>query len=122
LQDFIKGAGPFSMPVVNNSTTNTKLNQSVLFLQKDFQLSNIPLKLSVLSANNGIVEIYINGVYVMQLNNFIKKDAEVKISEAFIPEKAMKLLRVGENKVSIKFKFNVNGVPVNYVDFGMKAY
>ena len=122
LQNFLKGVGPFSMPVVNNSTINTKLNQSVLFLQKDFQLNSIPLKLSVLAVNNGIADIYINGVYVMQLINFLKKDAEVKISEAFIPEKAMKLLRVGENKVSIKFKFNVNGIPINYVDFGMKVY
>ena len=122
LQDFLKGAGPFSMPVVNNSTINTKLNQSVLFLQKDFQLNSIPLKLSVLAVNNGIADIYINGVYVMQLINFLKKDSEVKISEAFIPKKAMKLLRVGENQVSIKFKFNVNGIPINYVDFGMKAY
>ena len=122
LQNFLKGVGPFSMPVVNNATTNTKLNQSVLFLQKDFQLNSIPLKLSVLAVNNGIADIYINGVYVMQLINFLKKDAEVKISEAFIPEKAMKLLRIGENKVSIKFKFNVNGIPINYVDFGMKAY
>ena len=122
LQGFIKGAGPFGMTVADILKINTKWNQSSLYLQKDFQLSSVPLKLSVLAVNNGIADIYINGVYVMQLINYLKKDSEVKISEAFLPEKAMKLLRVGENQVSIKFKFNVNGVPVNYFDFGIKVY
>ena len=69
-----------------------------------------------------MTEVYINGVYVMQFNNFLKNDSEVKISETLLTDKAMKLIKVGVNQISLKFNFPSVGKPVYYFDFGIKAY
>jgi hypothetical protein len=56
------------------------------------------------------------------LNNFLKNDPELKISETSHSDKAMKLLKVGVNQLSLKFNFQSVGKPVYYYDFGIKEY
>jgi hypothetical protein len=76
----------------------------------------------LIACNTGITEVYINGAYVMQFNNFLKNDPEVKISETLLSDEAMKLLKVGVNQLSLKFNFPSVGKPVYYYDFGIKEY
>ena len=122
LSDFKTGMAPFGIESNNVHKVNTTWNTNSLFLNKEFTLSSVPSKLSLIACNTGITEVYINGAYVMQFNNFLKNDPEVKISETLLSDEAMKLLKVGVNQLSLKFNFPSVGRPVYYYDFGIKEY
>ena len=122
IADFKLGEAPFGIESNNVHKVNTPWNTNSLFLNKEFTLSSVPSKLSLIACNTGITEVYINGAYVMQFNNFLKNDPEVKISETLLSDKAMKLLKVGVNQLSLKFNFPSVGKPVYYYDFGIKEY
>ena len=122
LSDFKTGMAPFGIESNNVHKVNTPWNTNSLFLNKEFTLSSVPSKLSLIACNTGITEVYINGAYVMQFNNFLKNDPEVKISETILSNEAMKLLKVGVNQLSLKFNFPSVGKPVYYYDFGIKEY
>ena len=122
IADFKLGEAPFGIESNNVHKVNTPWNTNSLFLNKEFTLSSVPSKLSLIACNTGITEVYINGAYVMQFNNFLKNDPEVKISESLLSDKAMKLLKVGVNQLSLKFNFPSVGKPVYYYDFGIKEY
>jgi ribosomal protein S17E len=122
LSDFKTGMAPFGIESNNVHKVNTPWNTNSLFLNKEFTLSSVPSKLSLIACNTGITEVYINGAYVMQFNNFLKNDPEVKISETILSNEAMKLLKVGVNQLSLKFNFPSVGKPVHYYDFGIKEY
>jgi hypothetical protein len=122
LSDFKTGMAPFGIESNNVHKVNTTWNTNSLFLNKEFTLSSVPSKLSLIACNTGITEVYINGAYVMQFNNFLKNDPEVKISETILSNEAMKLLKVGVNQLSLKFNFPSVGKPVYYYDFGIKEY
>jgi len=122
LSDFKTGMAPFGIESNNVHKVNTTWNTNSLFLNKEFTLSSVPSKLSLIACNTGITEVYINGAYVMQFNNFLKNDPEVKISETILSDEAMKLLKVGVNQLSLKFNFPSVGKPVYYYDFGIKEY
>jgi hypothetical protein len=116
------GEAPFGIESNNAHKVNTTWNTNSLFLNKEFTLTALPSKLSLVACNTGITDVYINGAYVMQFNNFLKNDPEVKISETLLSDKAMKLLKVGVNQLSLKFNFPSVGKPVYYYDFGIKEY
>ena len=120
--DFKLGEAPFGIESKNAPKVNTPWNKNILFLNKEFTLTSVPSKLSLVACNRGMTDVYINGVYVMQFNNFLKNDPEIKISETILSDKAMKLLKVGVNQLSLKFNFPSVGNPVYYYDFGIKAY
>lgn len=122
LSDFKTGMAPFGIESNNVHKVNTPWNTNSLFLNKEFTLSSVPSKLSLIACNTGITEVYINGAYVMQFNNFLKNDPEVKISETILSDEAMKLLKLGVNQLSLKFNFPSVGKPVYYYDFGIKEY
>jgi len=122
IADFKLGEAPFGIESNNVHKVNTTWNTSSLFLNKEFTLSSVPSKLSLIACNTGITDVYINGAYVMQFNNFLKNDPEVKISETLLSDEAMKLLKVGVNQLSLKFNFPSVGKPVYYYDFGIKEY
>ena len=122
IADFKLGEAPFGIESNNVHKVNTTWNTSSLFLNKEFTLSSVPSKLSLIACNTGITEVYINGAYVMQFNNFLKNDPEVKISETILSDEAMKLLKLGVNQLSLKFNFPSVGKPVYYYDFGIKEY
>jgi len=122
LSDFKTGMTPFGIESNNVHKVNTPWNTNSLFLNKEFTLSSVPSKLSLIACNTGITEVYINGAYVMQFNNFLKNDPEVKISETILSDEAMKLLKLGVNQLSLKFNFPSVGKPVYYYDFGIKEY
>ena len=122
LSDFKTGMAPFGIESNNVHKVNTTWNTNSLFLNKEFTLSSVPSKLSLIACNTGITEVYINGAYVMQFNNFLKNDPEVKISETILSDEAMKLLKLGVNQLSLKFNFPSVGKPVYYYDFGIKEY
>ena len=122
IADFKLGEAPFGIESNNAHKVNTTWNTNSLFLNKEFTLSSVPSKLSLVACNTGITDVYINGAYVMQFNNFLKNDPEVKISESLLSDKAMKLLKVGVNQLSLKFNFPSVGKPVYYYDFGIKEY
>jgi ribosomal protein S17E len=122
LSDFKTGMAPFGIESNNAHKVNTTWNTNSLFLNKEFTLTDLPSKLSLVACNTGITDVYINGAYVMQFNNFLKNDPEVKISESLLSDKAMKLLKVGVNQLSLKFNFPSVGKPVYYYDFGIKEY
>ena len=122
IADFKLGEAPFGIESNNVHKVNTTWNTNSLFLNKEFTLSSVPSKLSLIACNTGITEVYINGAYVMQFNNFLKNDPEVKISETILSDEAMKLLKVGVNQLSLKFNFPSVGKPVYYYDFGIKEY
>ena len=122
LSDFKTGMAPFGIESNNVHKVNTPWNTNSLFLNKEFTLSSVPSKLSLIACNTGITDVYINGAYVMQFNNFLKNDPEVKISETILSDEAMKLLKVGVNQLSLKFNFPSVGKPVYYYDFGIKEY
>ena len=104
----------------NTFNGGTSINS--LFLNKAFTLASLPSNLSLVACNTGMTDVYINGEYVMQFNNFLKNDPEVKISETLLSDQAMKLLKLGVNQISLKFNFPTVGTPVYYYDFGIKAY
>ena len=116
------GTAPFGIENKNTPKVNTSWSTNSLFLNKEFTLVSLPSKLSLVACNTGMTDVYINGVYVMQFNNFLKNDPEVKISETLLSDQAMKLLKVGVNQISLKFNFPSVGTPVYYYDFGIKAY
>jgi len=120
--NFKLGEAPFGMESKNGPKVNTLWNSNSLFLNKEFTLTSLPSKLSLVACNTGITDVYINGVYVMQFNNFLKNDPEIKISETILSDKAMKLLKVGLNQLSLKFNFSSAGRSVYYYDFGVIAY
>ena len=122
LSDFKTGMAPFGIESNNVHKVNTPWNTNSLFLNKEFTLSSVPSKLSLIACNTGITDVYINGAYVMQFNNFLKNDPEIKISETLLSDKAMKLLKLGVNQLSLKFNFPSVGKPVYYYDFGIKEY
>lgn len=122
IADFKLGEAPFGIESNNAHKVNTTWNTNSLFLNKEFTLTALPSKLSLVACNTGITDVYINGAYVMQFNNFLKNDPEVKISESLLSDKAMKLLKVGVNQLSLKFNFPSVGKPVYYYDFGIKEY
>jgi ribosomal protein S17E len=122
IADFKLGEAPFGIESNNAHKVNTTWNTNSLFLNKEFTLTALPSKLSLVACNTGITDVYINGAYVMQFNNFLKNDPEVKISETLLSDKAMKLLKVGVNQLSLKFNFPSVGKPVYYYDFGIKEY
>ena len=122
IADFKLGEAPFGIESNNVHKVNTPWNTNSLFLNKEFTLSSVPSKLSLIACNTGITEVYINGAYVMQFNNFLKNDPEVKISETILSDEAMKLLKLGVNQLSLKFNFPSVGKPVYYYDFGIKEY
>ena len=122
LSDFKTGMAPFGIESNNAHKVNTTWNTNSLFLNKEFTLTALPSKLSLVACNTGITDVYINGAYVMQFNNFLKNDPEVKISETILSNEAMKLLKVGVNQLSLKFNFPSVGRPVYYYDFGIKEY
>ena len=122
IADFKLGEAPFGIESNNVHKVNTTWNTSSLFLNKEFTLSSVPSKLSLIACNTGITDVYINGAYVMQFNNFLKNDPEIKISETLLSDKAMKLLKLGVNQLSLKFNFSSAGKPVYYYDFGIKEY
>lgn len=120
--NFKLGLAPFGIENKNTPKVNTSWSTNSLFLNKEFTLFSLPSKLSLVACNTGMTEVYINGVYVMQFNNFLKNDPEVKISETLLSDQAMKLLKLGVNQISLKFNFPTVGTPVYYYDFGIKAY
>ena len=122
IADFKLGEAPFGIESNNAHKVNTTWNTNSLFLNKEFTLTTLPSKLSLVACNTGMTDVYINGSYVMQFNNFLKNDPEVKISESLLSDKAMKLLKVGVNQLSLKFNFPSVGKPVYYYDFGIKEY
>jgi ribosomal protein S17E len=122
IADFKLGEAPFGIESNNAHKVNTTWNTNSLFLNKEFTLTALPSKLSLVACNTGITDVYINGAYVMQFNNFLKNDPEVKISETLLSDKAMKLLKLGVNQLSLKFNFPSVGKPVYYYDFGIKEY
>jgi ribosomal protein S17E len=122
IADFKLGEAPFGIESNNAHKVNTTWNTNSLFLNKEFTLTALPSKLSLVACNTGITDVYINGAYVMQFNNFLKNDPEVKISESLLSDKGMKLLKVGVNQLSLKFNFPSVGKPVYYYDFGIKEY
>jgi ribosomal protein S17E len=122
IADFKLGEAPFGIESNNAHKVNTTWNTNSLFLNKEFTLTDLPSKLSLVACNTGITDVYINGAYVMQFNNFLKNDPEVKISETLLSDKAMKLLKLGVNQLSLKFNFPSVGKPVYYYDFGIKEY
>ncbi len=122
IADFKLGEAPFGIESKIVPKVNTTWNSKSLFLSKEFTLTALPAKLSLIACNTGITDVYINGAYVMQFNNFLKNDPEVKISETILSDEAMKLLKVGVNQLSLKFNFSSAGKPVYYYDFGIKAY
>ena len=122
IADFKLGEAPFGIESNNAHKVNTTWNTNSLFLNKEFTLTALPSKLSLVACNTGITDVYINGAYVMQFNNFLKNDPEVKISETILSDEAMKLLKVGVNQLSLKFNFPSVGRPVYYYDFGIKEY
>jgi hypothetical protein len=98
-----------------------KKDESISFT-KEFTLEKIPEKLSLILVNKGISEIYINGEKIMGISNFIKKDAEVKVSEVILPEAAMKMLKNGLNTVMLKFMPGSIYKADDIVDIGLKEY
>lgn len=98
-----------------------KKGESISFT-KEFTLEKIPKKLSLILVNKGISEIYINGEKIMGISNFIKKDAEVKVSELILPEAAMKMLKAGLNKIMLKFMPGSIYDAEDIVDIGLKQY
>ena len=98
-----------------------KKEESISFT-KEFILEKIPEKLALILVNKGISEIYINGEKILGITNFIKKDAEVKVSEVILPEAAMKMLKTGLNTVMLKFMPGSIYKADDIVDIGLKEY
>lgn len=119
---WLSGSGPFGQAQLNAPAVNTSWTEKSLYLKKDFSLKAVPGSLAVVTYNTGITDIYINGEFAIQLNNLKRNDAELKISEVMLPEKAMKLLKAGNNTIALKFAFTPVDVPVNYFDLGLKEY
>ena len=120
--NFKLGMAPFGIENKNTPKVNSPWSTNSLFLNKAFTLASLPSNLSLVACNTGMTDVYINGEYVMQFNNFLKNDPEVKISETILSDEAMKLLKLGVNQLSLKFNFPSVGKPVYYYDFGIKEY
>jgi hypothetical protein len=126
------GNGPFGEKQINVPDVNTLWETNNLYLQKDFNLSSLPSKLAVVTYNSGLTSVYINGEFVIQINNLRRWDPEVKVSEITLPEKAARLLKKGNNHIAVKFEFFVvpqggqayNYFPdyLNYFDLGVIEY
>jgi hypothetical protein len=125
------GNGPFGRQAMGHPEVNTKWEGNTLYLQKEFSLSALPSKVSVVAYNHGVTDVYINGELAIQINNLRRWDPEIKVSEVMLPEKAMKLLKKGTNQVGIKFEFGtINqystyssmAATANYFDLGLIAY
>jgi hypothetical protein len=98
-----------------------KKGESISFT-KEFTLKKIPEKLSLILVNKGISEIYINSEKIMGITNFIKKDAEVKVSEIMLTQEALKMLKAGLNTVMLKFIPGSIYNAEDIVDIGLKQY
>jgi len=125
------GIGPFGKNQMNIPEVNTDWEGKSLFLQKDFNLNTLPTKFAIVTYNDGITDVYINGEFAIQINNLRRWDTELKVSEVTLPEKALKLLKKGNNHISLKFEFgSVNqfssvslpATPINYFDLGLIEY
>jgi hypothetical protein len=116
------GNGPFGKAQQNAPEINTKWEDKSLYLQKDFNITSSNSKLAVIVYSTGITDIYINGEFALQLNNLKRQDAELKVSEVILPEKALKLLKSGSNHVAVKFQFTTGDQSFNCFDFGFKMY
>jgi len=125
------GNGPFGVPLVNAPDVNTTWNTGTLYLHREFNLTTVPSKLSVIAYNQGLTDVYINGEFAIQINNLRRWDTEIKVSEVALPEKAAKLLKKGVNQISLKYEFGAvvqgsvfspQATPVHYFDLGLIAY
>lgn len=126
------GNGPFGKKMMNVPEVRTIWETNNLFLQKDFNLSSIPSKLSLVVYNSGLTSVYINGEFAIQINNLRRWDPEIKVSEVPLPEKAAALLKKGTNHIAIKFEFfaipaggqayNYFPEQLNYFDIGVIHY
>ena len=125
------GNGPFGIALMNAPDVNTTWNTGTLYLQKDFNLSTLPNSLALVGYHHGLADIYINGVFAIQVNNLRRWDPEIKVSEVPLPEKAMKLLKKGNNNIAIKYEFgNIvqssaysnQATTSNFFDIGLLVY
>jgi len=125
------GNGPFGKELMNVPDVNTIWETGTLYLQKDFNLSSIPQRLALVGYHHGLADIYINGEFAIQVNNLRRWDPEIKVSEVPLPEKAMKLLKRGNNHIAIKYEFGSivqssaysNQAPTsNFFDLGLLVY
>jgi hypothetical protein len=125
------GNGPFGKALLNVPDVNTTWSTGTLFIQKDFNLSSVPKRLALVGYHHGLADIYINGVFAIQVNNLRRWDPEIKVSEVPLPEKAMKLLKKGTNNIAIKYEFgsiaqgsvfSTQAPTSNFFDIGVIAY
>lgn len=126
------GNGPFGKKMMNVPDVHTNWETGTLYLQKDFNLTSVPRKLTLVTYNSGIANVYINGELAIQINNLRRWDPEVKVSEVTLPEKAAKLLKKGTNHIAVKFEFfaiaagaqayNYFDYNLNYFDLGVIEY
>ena len=120
--NWLNGMAPFGVNQMSAPAINTNWEEQNLYLQKEFSLKSIPEELSLITYNSGISDVYINGEFVLQINNLRRKDTELKVSQVLLPEKAMKLLKKGDNHLAVKFKFSTAVKAFFYYDFGLKEY
>jgi hypothetical protein len=116
------GNGPFGKTQMNIPEVNTNWDTRSLYLQKDFNLTSLPSKPSIVTYNIGIINVYINGEPAIQINNLSSTDAELKVSEVPLPDKAVRLFIKGNNHLAVKYDFSRSIQPFNYFDIGLKEY
>jgi Glycosyl hydrolases family 2, sugar binding domain/Glycosyl hydrolases family 2/Glycosyl hydrolases family 2, TIM barrel domain len=116
------GNAPFGTSQMYVPEVNTKWTAPGLYLQKEFSLKSISAMLSIIIYNTGVTDVYINGELAVQINNLKRNDSELKMSEVFLPDKAMKLLKSGSNHIAVKFAFTPMDQALNYFDMGLNEY
>ena len=117
------GSGPFGIDRMDVPRTNTRWNAGSLYLKKDFNLADPSGNLTIVTYNSGVADVYINGEMAIQINNLMRTDAELKVSEVPLPPAARKLLKKGTNTIAVKFEFPPNAAQkFYYFDLGLKQY
>lgn len=97
------------MPLMNAPEVNTLWDTPVLFLRKDFTLETLPSEFGIITHNNAIADIYINGEFAIQIYSIKTQDKELKVTEVPLPPKA------------VRYEFG-NSKPLYHFDLGLVKY
>ena len=105
-----KGKGGFGSKGTPGATVRTDWNSSDIWIQREFEINEVPDDLKLYIHHDEDAKVYINGILAAELGGFTGYLEPVKISE-----KALKSMKSGKNVIAIHCHQTSGG---QYVDAG----
>ncbi|MEM7261403.1 MAG: PSD1 and planctomycete cytochrome C domain-containing protein [Planctomycetota bacterium] len=111
--DWKQGPGGFGRRGTPKSRVRTDWHTPVIYLRRNFRLTEIPRRLSIRYHHDDDVEVYVNGVPIFERSKYT-----VDYQRALLSEEARNALVVGSNSIAVRCRQDFGG---QYIDVGLEG-